>query len=138
MRCRRLARTLAPERNVGLTAWGRKQVGPDRHVTEREAGAVISRQWRGVAKRSDADAYVSHLQAETFPQLALIPGFLNASILRRELAEGTEFRIITTWESIKAIRRFAGENPEHAVVPEKVQRMMVTYDQTVEHYEVVG
>ena len=99
---------------------------------------MISRQWRGITKRSDADAYVSHLQAETFPQLARIPGFLNASILRRDVTEGTEFRIITTWESIKAIRRFAGADPEHAVVPEKVQRMMVSYDQTVEHYEVVG
>jgi heme-degrading monooxygenase HmoA len=99
---------------------------------------VISRHWRGVAKRSDADAYVAHLQAETFPQLARIPGFLDASILRRDVAEGIEFRIVTTWESIGAIRRFAGENAEHAVVPDEVQRMMITYDQTVEHYEVVG
>jgi heme-degrading monooxygenase HmoA len=98
---------------------------------------VISRQWRGIAKRSEADRYVAHLRAETFPQLGDIPGFVSASILRRDVAEGVEFLIVTTWESIEAIRRFAGEDPQRAVVPEKVQEMMVTCDRTVHHYEVV-
>ena len=98
---------------------------------------MISRQWRGIAKRSEADRYISHLRAETFPQLAGIPGFINASILRREAAEGIEFQIVTTWESIEAIRRFAGENAQRAVVPEEVEKMMVSYDRAVDHYEVV-
>ena len=98
---------------------------------------MISRQWRGIAKRSDADRYISHLRAETFPQLAGIPGFIDASILRREVAEGIEFQIVTTWESIEAIRRFAGENAQRAVVPEEVEKMMVSYDRAVDHYEVV-
>lgn len=98
---------------------------------------MISRQWRGIAKQSDADRYISHLRSETFPQLGNILGFVNASILRRDVAEGVEFRIVTTWESIDAIRKFAGENAERAVVPEKVRAMMVAYDRTVAHYEVV-
>jgi len=98
---------------------------------------VISRQWRGIAKRPEADRYISHLRAETFPQLANIPGFVNASILRREVAEGIEFQIVTTWKSIEAIRGFAGENAERAVVPEIVEKMMVSYDRSVDHYEVV-
>lgn len=98
---------------------------------------VISRQWRGVAKSAEADRYVAHLRAETFPQLAHIPGFIAASILRRTVAEGVEFRIVTTWESLDAIRKFAGADAQTAVVPEKVQAMMVAYDRTVDHYEVV-
>jgi heme-degrading monooxygenase HmoA len=98
---------------------------------------MISRQWRGVARRSDADRYISHLRSDTFPQLSRIPGFIDASILRRPVADGIEFRIVTTWNSIEAIRGFAGANAEQAVVPEKVQAMMVTYDRTVDHYEVV-
>jgi heme-degrading monooxygenase HmoA len=98
---------------------------------------MISRQWRGIAKRSDADRYISHLRAETFPQLAAIPGFIDASILRREVAEGIEFQIVTTWESLEAIRKFAGENAQRAVVPEKVEKMMVSYDRAVDHFEVV-
>lgn len=98
---------------------------------------MISRQWRGVANESDADRYVSHLREETFPRLSGIPGFIEASILRRAVEEGIEFRVVTKWESIKAIEAFAGSNPEQAVVPEKVHAMMVEYDPTVSHYEIV-
>ena len=98
---------------------------------------MISRQWRGTSKSADADRYVSHLREETFPQLRAIRGFVDASILRRRVPEGVEFRIVTTWESTEAIRRFAGENPERAVVPEKVREMMVAYDSTVDHYELI-
>jgi heme-degrading monooxygenase HmoA len=98
---------------------------------------MISRQWRGVAKSSDADRYVFHLKTETFPKLSHIEGFMGASILRRTVADGVEFRIVTTWDSMEAIKRFAGERPETAVVPEQVQAIMVSYDRTVDHYEVV-
>lgn len=98
---------------------------------------MISRQWRGVARNSDADRYVSHLRAETFPQLSKLRGFIKASILRRTVVDGVEFRIVTTWDSVEAIKRFAGEKPDTAVVPEQVQAMMVRFDQTVEHYEVL-
>ena len=98
---------------------------------------MISRQWRGVARKSDANRHVAHLRTETFPQLAGIRGFIDASILRRDTTEGVEFLIVTRWESLEAIRKFAGENVERAVVPENVQAMMVRYDQTVAHYEAV-
>jgi hypothetical protein len=56
---------------------------------------MISRQWCGLAKPAQADAYVLHLRKETFPQLSKIPGFIDASILRRNVAEGVEFLIVT-------------------------------------------
>lgn len=99
---------------------------------------MISRQWCGLAKHAEADRYVEHLRTETFPLLARIPGFVDASILRRVLADGIEFRIVTTWQSLEAIRQFAGESAEEAVVPEKVQAMMVSYDRVVEHYDVIS
>jgi heme-degrading monooxygenase HmoA len=98
---------------------------------------MISRQWRGVARASEADRYISHLHSETFPKLSGIRGFIDASILRRDTPEGVEFLIVTRWQSIEAIRRFAGADVERAVVPEKVQAMMVRYDQSVAHYEVL-
>jgi len=98
---------------------------------------MISRHWRGLAKSMHADEYVEHLRNETFPQLSNIPGFVNASILRRKVQEDVEFLIVTNWESIKAIEQFSGRDPETAVVPEKVQKMMIEYDHRVRHYEVV-
>jgi heme-degrading monooxygenase HmoA len=98
---------------------------------------MISRQWRGLAKSSHADMYVEHLREETFLKLKEISGFASASILRRTVPDGVEFLIVTTWESIDAIQGFAGPDVETAVVPPKVQAMMVEYDERVRHYEVV-
>jgi len=99
---------------------------------------VISRQWRGLAKAGSAETYVEHLRSETFPAIQSLPGFVSASILRRVVPHGVEFLIVTQWASIESIRGFAGSNAETAVVPEKVRAMMIEYDHTVRHYEVVG
>ena len=97
---------------------------------------MISRHWTGVARPGQAESYLSHLRTDTFPQLSAIPGFVRAAVLRREVDGGTEFRIVTEWESLTAIRAFAGRDPEVAVVPPVVQAMMAHYDARVEHYEI--
>jgi heme-degrading monooxygenase HmoA len=99
---------------------------------------MISRQWRGVAHRERGDAYLQHLRDATFPALRRLPGFIDASILRREVSDGVEFLIVTRWTSLDAIRTFAGASVEAAVVPEVVAAMMVDYDRVVRHYEVLA
>ena len=98
---------------------------------------MISRNWRGIARQEEADNYVRHLQLHTFPALSRIPGFVSAEIMRRATSRGVEFLIVTTWQSIEAIRRFAGESIGVAVVPPEVQAMMVEFDFEVTHYEIV-
>jgi heme-degrading monooxygenase HmoA len=97
---------------------------------------MISRHWRGVVKTEASDDYINHLLKNTFPQLAQIPGFVSASILRRSTAPGVEFVILTTWHSMEAIRQFADEPADVAVVPPVAQAMMVEYDKKVAHYEI--
>src|SRR5262245_24741796 len=104
--------------------------------TALERIVMISRHWKGTTRHGEAENYISHLMRETFPGLSTIPGFVRASLLRREVADGTEFQIVTVWESLAAIQIFAGPDPEVAVVPPLVQAMMVRYDQRVVHYEV--
>ncbi len=98
---------------------------------------MIARHWTGIARPGRAESYVNHLRTDTFPQLSAILGFVRAVILRREVDGGTEFRIITEWESLAAIRAFAGRDPEAAVVPPAVQAMLAHYDARAEHYEIV-
>jgi heme-degrading monooxygenase HmoA len=99
---------------------------------------MISRQWRGVAKAEQAQNYIEHLRSETFPRLAQIPGFIDASILSRRLDQGVEFQIVTRWTSMAAIAQFAGADTAAAVVPENVRQMMLDYDSSVSHYEIVA
>jgi heme-degrading monooxygenase HmoA len=97
---------------------------------------MISRHWTGLVKKGREDDYMAHLKNETFKRLHQIEGFVKASILKRELSEGTEFLIITEWDSLNAIREFAGEKYEDAVVPKMAQEMMIRFDELVKHYEV--
>jgi hypothetical protein len=99
---------------------------------------MIARHWRGLAKSDRADAYIEHLRTDTFPALARLAGFIEASIQRRELASGTEFLVVTTWASLDSIRAFAGADIELPVVPAVVQDMMIDYDRSARHYQVVG
>lgn len=97
---------------------------------------MISRHWKGIAKREEADHYVAHLKRDTFPKLASLPGFIRASILRREIATGVEFQVVTVWDALRAIEAFAGVDTEVAVVPAVAQAMMVEFDRRATHYEV--
>jgi heme-degrading monooxygenase HmoA len=98
---------------------------------------MISRHWTGICRRDRADAYIHHLRSETFPLLTTIAGFVRASILMRDVERGTEFQIVTVWESLEAIKSFAGEDAEVAVVPLVAQAMMVEFESRALHYEVV-
>ena len=90
-----------------------------------------------MAQPNEAQRYVEHLRAETFPALKEISGFVDASILRRMVPGGVEFLIVTRWSSMAAIANFVGSDPERAVVPPKVVRMMIEYDQRVRHFELL-
>ncbi|HEV8429015.1 MAG TPA: hypothetical protein VGQ41_14025 [Pyrinomonadaceae bacterium] len=98
---------------------------------------MISRHWRGVVKRAEADRYVAHLKSDTFPKLTSLSGFVSATILRCEIANGIEFKVVTVWNSLAAIQAFAGVDAELAVVPPVAQAMMVEFDRRATHYEIV-
>ena len=95
---------------------------------------MIARLWRGRASTPrDADAYQRHVTTRVVPELKGIPGHRGAQVLRRE----EEFLVITFWESIDAIRRFAGEDPERAVVEPEARAVLAEFDDRVRHYEVM-
>ena len=90
---------------------------------------MISRHWRGVTRAAEADNYVHHLEHNIFTQFTRIAGFVSATILRRVVTSAVM--------RPEAIRQFSGETSDVAVVPHVVQTMMVDFDKTVAHYEVV-
>ena len=85
-----------------------------------------------------ASAYIAHLQRETFRSLRGTPGFVYATIMHRDVEDGTEFLVTTYWRSLDAIKAFAGDDVTRAVVPPAAQSMMVRYDDRAVHYEIVN
>ena len=98
---------------------------------------MIVRLWRGRAAIDHAQIYVVHLFSEVLPKLKVLPGFRGASLLRRLDGHEIEFVVQTYWESMQAIKQFAGPRPEIAVVEPTARAALRSFDPTVLHYEVV-
>jgi heme-degrading monooxygenase HmoA len=98
---------------------------------------MIGRLWHGWTTIDDAPRYEEHLRQETFPALRGIEGYVDGYVLRRGEGERVDFAVLTLWESLEAIRRFAGDDYETAVVPMAARRVLRGFDERVTHYEVV-
>ncbi len=100
--------------------------------------AVIGRIWHGYTPRERADAYEELLKSEIFVGIEErhIPGYLGIQLLRRDVGDETEFVTIMWFDSLEAVRRFAGEDYEAAVVPPKAQALLTRYDARSQHYDV--
>jgi heme-degrading monooxygenase HmoA len=70
------------------------------------------------------------------PELQAIEGFRGATLLRREDGAEIEFLVLTRWASLEAIRAFAGDDIERAVVEPEAVAVLVSFDDRVRHYEV--
>lgn len=97
---------------------------------------MIARVWHGWTKPSDADTYEELLRNEMFPSIARIDGFQGATLLRRPGQNEVEFVTITEFTSLDAVRRFAGEDYETAVLHPKAHALLSRYDAKSAHYEI--
>jgi heme-degrading monooxygenase HmoA len=98
---------------------------------------MIVREWRGRAARSNDEAYPRHFRMNVVPDLRQVPGFLGAHLCRRLLDNKIEFLVLTKWESMGAIRTFAGSDMGKAVVEPGAVAALVDYDERVQRYEAI-
>jgi heme-degrading monooxygenase HmoA len=98
---------------------------------------MIIREWRGRALPSREGAYVEHFNNSVLPQLKKVPGFIGAHLCCRTKGGLLEFVVLTRWESFDAIRGFAGEHYEKAVVEPAAAAALTDFDPFVEHYEIL-
>lgn len=99
---------------------------------------MIARIWHGWTTPSNADPYESLLREEVFVGIKnrSIDGFRGIELLRLDLGDEVEFVTIMHFESIDAVRAFAGEAYEVAVVPPKARALLARFDERSRHYEV--
>jgi heme-degrading monooxygenase HmoA len=99
---------------------------------------MISRVWHGWTTPANADAYEALLQSEIFIgiQNRQIAGFREIQLFRRSLDAEVEFVTVMWFDSLEAVRVFAGEDYEVAVVPAKARTLLSRFDARSQHYEV--
>jgi hypothetical protein len=99
---------------------------------------MISRIWHGWTTLANADAYEDLLRSEIFAGILgrEIDGFRRIQLLRRAAGDGVEFVTEMWFDSIDAVREFAGEDYEIAVVPARARALLAKFDERSTHYEV--
>jgi heme-degrading monooxygenase HmoA len=97
---------------------------------------MIARIWKGAVARRDGDAYADYMQETGVAGYVSTPGNRGAWMLRRDAGDRTEFLMFTLWDSLDAVKAFAGEDYETAVFYPEDDRYLVERDLTSAHYEV--
>lgn len=100
---------------------------------------MIARIWRGWTSPANADAYEALLTERILPGIAAreIEGYRGAHLLRDDRDGESEFVTILWFDSIEAVRDFAGEDHRTAVVPEEARRLLDRFDEASDHYDVI-
>jgi heme-degrading monooxygenase HmoA len=98
---------------------------------------MIVRAWRGRAAPAKSNSYIDHFTQNVLPELRGIDGFIGASLLKQSRPYDVEFLVLTRWSSLDAVRAFAGSDIRKAVVEPAAVAALISFDPTVEHYEVI-
>ena len=99
---------------------------------------MVARVWRGWSTTELAPVYEEHFRTATLPALGEIEGHEGAYVLRRNVGDEVEFVVVTLWASFDAVRAFAGDDHEAAVVPPEARRALTRFEHTVTHYDASG
>jgi len=98
---------------------------------------MITRIWHGWTTPSNADSYEQLLRSEILPGIHCVAGYKGAHLLRRPSGNEVEFITLTYFENLDAVRAFAGDDYEVAVVPSHARKLLSRFDQRSAHYETV-
>ena len=99
---------------------------------------MIGRIWHGWTKPENADKYEQLLREEIFLAIGAkkVAGYKGIQLFRRPLDNEIEFITIMWFDSLEAVRAFAGEDYEVAVVPPKARVLLSRFDARSQHYEI--
>jgi antibiotic biosynthesis monooxygenase (ABM) superfamily enzyme len=96
---------------------------------------MITRLWRGWTVPENAQAYADFLLGSLFPSMREIDGFLDADVLQRRDGDEVAFVTLTRFDSLDAIRAFAGDDYELPVLEPEALALLSRYDERAAHFE---
>ena len=97
---------------------------------------MIARHWRGWTELRKAEAYEALLKDRVLPGLTRLEGYRGGYVLRTDGPELAEFVVMNLFESLDAVKRFAGENYAAAVFEPEALELLARREPLAAHYEV--
>ncbi len=99
---------------------------------------MIARIWDGWTRPADAKTYETMLRDEIFPSIATrkIPGYRGAELFIREDGDEVQFVTLLRFDSMDAVKIFAGEDESRPVIYPKAERLLTRMDERSQHYRI--
>ena len=97
---------------------------------------MIARIWSGAVRTPDADTYADYVRDTGFAEYGRTTGNRGAWLLRRDEEGTTEFITLSLWDTVDAIRAFAGDDIEAAVLYPEDRRYLIDGESRITHYDV--
>ena len=99
---------------------------------------MIARTWQGLVPNNKADAYYEYLRRTGLSAFEQTDGNRGYYVFRKAEQDGTRYMILSLWESMEAIKKFAGKNPDKARFFPEDDDYLIEKELCAEHYEVLG
>jgi heme-degrading monooxygenase HmoA len=99
---------------------------------------MIARVWHGTTKPADADGFLNYIRQTGEKAYRETEGNIAVLILRRVENDRADFLLISLWNSLDAVKNFAGADYEKAVYlfPED-EKFLIEFEPNVAHYEAI-
>ena len=97
---------------------------------------MIARIWHGKTDKASYEAYSNFLKQVAIPDYKKTAGFQGLMFLRQLIGKEAHFKLITYWENVDAIKKFAGEDFEKAKYYPEDEDFLLEFEENVQHFEV--
>ena len=97
---------------------------------------MIVRLWHGRTRLQDAEQYAEFMKTRAAPDYASVEGLRKLYFLRRTEGNAAHFLLVTLWDSMDAVKRFAGEHPEIAKYYPEDDGYLLEKEETSALYEL--
>jgi heme-degrading monooxygenase HmoA len=110
---------------------------PRRDPSESPSGHLVARIWKGRTSAARADEYQRYLDANGISTILATSGNRGVTVLRRSDGDAVEFTVISMWDSLQAVRNFAGADYQKAVILPRDREFLLSVEPEVQHFEVL-
>ena len=99
--------------------------------------SAVIRRWEASVDRADIDNWVETFRARVLPGMRAVKGFCGVSFLAKRDDDPCHVVVLTKWQDMASVTRFAGENAAKTVLPDFMARFFRTYDAEATFYDEV-
>lgn len=97
---------------------------------------MIARHWRGWTELRNAEAYEALLKERVLPELREMEGYRGGYVLRRDEGPEAEFVVVNFFNSLDAVKAFAGPDYTVPVFEPEARQLLSRIETVAVHYEV--